>query len=153
MDVERMYLATTSQPDMQLPQKWQAGRVAVGRLRWPCARGMTARRGCGAVANGDGGTLHRHGREKDAVGEIFEVIVVCRRRDFALDAVVVRLISASGRRASPGRRHRAGGLEIALAEAESDGVPTTGLPPRPRLRSPSKPVAGLHDGDVAGGNW
>ena len=26
-----LYLATTSQPAMQLPQKWQAGRVPLGR--------------------------------------------------------------------------------------------------------------------------
>ncbi len=28
-----LYLAATSQPAMQLPQKWQAGRVAVGTVR------------------------------------------------------------------------------------------------------------------------
>ena len=27
-----LYFAATSQPDMQLPQKWQAGRVLLARL-------------------------------------------------------------------------------------------------------------------------
>jgi len=72
--------------------------------------------------------FHRHRRQEDAVGQIFEVVEVPADTDFALDRVVVRReVRVVDRPVFAGALERPP-LEIALAEAERHGVPQHGLP-------------------------
>ena len=119
-----LYFATTSQPAMQLPQKWQAGRVLVGTVSvalrtWITCRAQRPRRPPQDLV----AALQRDRRQEYAVGQILEPVAVAADADFALDRVVVgRDVLVVDRPVLAGAFERAP-LEVPLAEPQRDGVP------------------------------
>ena len=69
-----------------------AGRSRLGGSAQSCLADVNDRNTkflC-AVLNGNLCTLHRHGRKKNAVGQILQMIVVAADSYFAFDPVVIR---------------------------------------------------------------
>ena len=77
--------------------------------------------------NGDVGAFHGHGRKKDAVGQIFQMVKIAADAHFALDAIIVRLHVGVIERPVFACAIVLAAFEIALAEAQGDGVPQHGF--------------------------
>ena len=123
-----LYFATTSQPAMQLPQKWQAGRAFIGTDSVALRTWTTAR------AELRGGALHnlvaaldRNRRKELAVGQVLEAVAVAADTDLALDPVVVRRDVLVVDRPVLAGAVEGAPLEIALAEPKRHGIPQHGL--------------------------
>ena len=135
-----LYLATTSQPAMQLPQKWQAGRASGAALRVDFAdvNHFDAQFGRAALDK-HVAAFHRDWRQENAVGQIFQMVEIAADAHFALDAFVVgRQVLVVDGPISP-----APSIELPLKsrwlKRRATAFQSIVLPPTPRERSESNP--------------